>query len=81
MKNVDCPVSSCGSLADVSEEEEEEEEGGWAAGTARGLSYSEEQEDLKASFKKAAELEEGALLVPRHKTQEEKVMGQGTFSK
>lgn len=35
--------------------------------------YSQEQDDLKASFKAAAELEEGVLLVPRNKTQEEKV--------
>lgn len=47
-----------------------------------GMSYSHEQEELKASFKFAAELEEGggALLVPRLKTQEEKVRcGCGCF--
>ena len=60
-------------MADMSDSEGEAE--GGVAGS--DLTYSQEQADLKASFKQAVKQEEeeegGALLVPRKKTKEEKV--------
>lgn len=54
----------------MSDSESDMEEAG---GAGKGPTYSQEQDDLKASFKMAAEVEEGTLLVSRSKTQEEKV--------
>ena len=55
----------------MSDSEDDDEEGCVAR---QGHTYSQEQSALKASFKAAAEVEgEGDLLVPRRKTQEEKV--------
>lgn len=58
-------------MADMSDSEGEME--GGVAGS--DLTYSQEQAELKASFKQAVKLEEeeGALLVPRKKTKKEKV--------
>ena len=67
------------SMAGVSDSEEDlSEEGEREEG---GLTYLQEQEELKASFKAAATQQEVGvasdeeLLVPRHKTEEDKVGG------
>lgn len=62
-------------MAGVSDSEEE-------LGEERGKTYFQEQEELKASFQAAVSkvggAEEEALLVPRVKTEEDKVDYSGT---
>ncbi len=63
---------SMAGLSDSEGEEEEEEEG------EGGLTHQQEQEALKVSFKEAAATEqegEEDLLIPRYKTEEDKVGG------
>ncbi len=66
--------ASVSSLAGLSDSEGGES---WEEKEEEGLNYTQEQEELKSSFKAAAELEgegEGeGLLVPRHKTAQDQV--------
>lgn len=69
-------------MAGVSDSEGEEEEGG-RKGRRSKLNYSQEQAELKSSFKAAAEVEGGgaegeeSLLVLRHKSDADKVQYEG----
>ena len=65
-------------MAGVSDSDSEEHSRAEEQVKERTLSYMQEQEELKSSFKAAAELEGGgareeALLVPRPKSEADKV--------